>query len=538
MRAYIKKKKPKLSREQQRQRVLERIMEDEGELSPERARSYYEENFPKLNPDQLFVFNTLKQLILDDNKDGLLIFLDAPGGTGKTFTLNVLVSWIRMEGKEVATSATSGIAANLLHLGRTSHNRFKLPINPTKESTCNIPKQSDLAQFLRKMSLGIIDEGPMLDKLCYEALDRTLRGFASPQDQGKKFGGKIILVSGDFRQLLPVIPKANPAKVVDHTLKNSVRLWDQDVMRLHLRENMRVKNEMSKCPNDLALHKQLKHHEKWLLDLGEGRLPCHGYDESDIIDIPSSMCEDSKDDVIDAVFADFEENIGNAEYYKSRVVLAATNEIVNEVNNELVRRIPGELHTLTSVDTVGDMDDQTAFPTEFLNTLCLSGMPEHELLLKINSIVILLRNMDIKGGHCNGTRYLVKHIGEYRLVLHKLDAGPDDKDRVLILPQIPLRYNGLDLPFELCRCRLQFSIKLAFALTINRAQGQSVSKCGILLPKNVWTHGQIYVAFSRCGNPNNLHVWAEQSQFKDLFKDKLPEGKVLVKNVVYREVVN
>ena len=147
---------------------------------------------------------------------------------------------------------------------------------------------------------------------------------------------------------------------------------------------MRVKNEMSKYPNDLELHKQLKHHEKWLLDLGEGRLPCHGYNESDIIDIPSSMYKDSKDDVIDSVFADFEGNIGKAEYYESRVVLAATNEIVNEVNNEMVRRIPGELHTLTSVDTVGDMDDQTAFPTEFLNTLCLSGMPEHKLLLKID----------------------------------------------------------------------------------------------------------------------------------------------------------
>ena len=143
--------------------------------------------------------------------------------------------------------------------------------------------------------------------------------------------------------------------------------------------------------------------------------------------------------------------------------------------------------------------------------------------------------MDIKGGHCNGTRYLVKHIGEYRLVLHKLEAGPDDKDKVLILPRIPLRYNGVDLPFEICR--LQFPVKLAFALTINRSQGQSVSKCGILLPKNVWTHGQIYVAFSRCGNPNKIHVWAEQEQFKRLFEGKLPEGKILVKNVVYREVV-
>ncbi|EJK70538.1 hypothetical protein THAOC_08090 [Thalassiosira oceanica] len=118
------------------------------------------------------------------------------------------------------------------------------------------------------------------------------------------------------------------------------------------------------------------------------------------------------------------------------------------------------------------MDSQTSFPTEFLNSLSLSGLPEHELHLRVDSVVILLRNMDIKGGHCNGTRYLVKHIGEYRLVLHKLEAGPDDKDKVLILPRIPLRYNGVDLPFEICR--LQFPVKLAFALTINRSQGQSV----------------------------------------------------------------
>ena len=66
--------------------------------------------------------------------------------------------------------------------------------------------------------------------------------------------------------------------------------------------------------------------------------------------------------------------------------------------------------------------------------------------------------------------------------------------------------------FELTR--LQFPIKIAFALTMNRAQGQSAEKCGILLPKHVWAHGQIHVTFSRCGNPNNLHVWAEQSLFE------------------------
>ena len=62
----------------------------------------------------------------------MLVFLDAPGGTGKTFTLNVLVSWIVMNEMDVATSATSGIAATLLYLGRTAHNRFKLPFHPTR----------------------------------------------------------------------------------------------------------------------------------------------------------------------------------------------------------------------------------------------------------------------------------------------------------------------------------------------------------------------------------------------------------------------
>ena len=59
-------------------------------------------------------------------------------------------------------------------------------------------------------------------------------------------------------------------------------------------------------------------------------------------------------------------------------------------------------------------------------------------------------------------------------------------------------------------------------------------KCGILLPKDVWTHGQIYVAFSRCGNPNNIYVWAEQSQFETY---NLSKQKTYDKNVVYDEVI-
>jgi len=392
-----------------------------------------------------------------------------------------------------------------------------------------------LEQFLSKISLAIFDEGPMLDKFCFEAFDRSMKDMAPQEKKKQKFGGKKVLICGDWRQLLPVIERANRAKIIERTLKHSTTLWDENVVIFSLRQNMRVQNEIAKHPNDPALYKKLKDYEQWLLDLGEGSLPSEGgIENSNIIEVPNDMCLNCKEDVVDAVFNDFEDNIGNTEYLKSRVILAATNEIVNQVNDDLVERMPGDLHTFHSIDTVGDVDNQTQFPTEFLNSLSLSGMPEHELKLKINTVVILLRNMDIDAGHCNGTRYLVTQIGKYRLVLEKLDPKDDDKNTTLILPRIPLRYGGHSFPFELTR--LQFPIKIAFALTINRAQGQSVATCGILLPKNVWTHGQIYVAFSRTGNPNNIYVWAEQSQFKDY--KKLDPNKIYIKNIVYREVIN
>ena len=140
--------------------------------------------------------------------------------------------------------------------------------------------------------------------------------------------------------------------------------------------------------------------------------------------------------------------------------------------------------------------------------------------------------MDLSAGHCNGTRYLVKDIGTYRLLLEKLNPKVGDKNIILLLPRIPMNHKSKDFPCTISR--LQFPIKIAYCLTINRAQRQLASKCGILLPKDVWTHGQIYVAFSRCGNSNNIYVWAEQSYFETY---KLPKQKKYVKNVVYDKII-
>ena len=100
------------------------------------------------------------------------------------------------------------------------------------------------------------------------------------------------------------------------------------------------------------------------------------------------------------------------------------------------------------------------------------------------------------------------------------------RDKVVLIPRIRLLPNTEILPVLLKR--LQFPVRLAFAITINKSQGQSVEYVGINLQTSVFSHRQLYVVFSRCTSPLNISVLLpEQSQ---------ESGRTL--NIVYKEVFN
>ena len=177
-----------------------------------------------------------------------------------TFVLNAILAAVRViDGGSVAIAVgATGIAANLLHLGRTLHSRFKVPLNINEESVCNIDAQSTLAKLICESKIIVWDEAPMNHRFQLEALDRTLRDVTSVD---VPFGGKILLLSGDFRQCLPVIPYSTRAEVVDAALNRSY-LWKFfKVMKLSV--NMRVK--MSNDPEVEAF-------DKFILKLGNGEL--------------------------------------------------------------------------------------------------------------------------------------------------------------------------------------------------------------------------------------------------------------------------
>ena len=75
---------------------------------------------------------------------------------------------------------------------------------------------------------------------------------------------------------------------------------------------------------------------------------------------------------------------------------------------------------------------------------------------------------------------------------------------------------------------------MAFALTINKSQGQSFNHVGVYLEEPVFAHGQIYVALSRCRNQQNLKVFVKEDFLQgDLHKD----GRIFTKNVVIKELL-
>ena len=195
---------------------------------------FIQTNVSKLVPEQRIAYDRIMHAIT--SQSGGLYFLDAPGGTGKTFLLSLILATIRLQNKIALAIASSEIAATLLDGGRTAHSALKLPLNMwiTETPTCNINKNG-MGKVFQSCQLIIWDECTMAHKKALEALDHTLKDFKGNE---KLFGGGLILLSGDFRQTLPVIPRSTAADEINACLKLSVLLGY--VQKLILKTNMRV----------------------------------------------------------------------------------------------------------------------------------------------------------------------------------------------------------------------------------------------------------------------------------------------------------
>lgn len=141
---------------------------------------------------------------------------------------NTLAATIRYKHKIILHVASNEIASLLLPSGRTAHSKCKVPIPTLESSICNIDKKDEFADLLRLTDLIIWDEAPMANKIYFEALDISLKDIMSdiPQASKKLFGGKVVVFGGDFRQILPVVPKGSRSDIIHATI-NASYIWDQ-----------------------------------------------------------------------------------------------------------------------------------------------------------------------------------------------------------------------------------------------------------------------------------------------------------------------
>lgn len=231
---------------------------------------------------------------------------------------------------------------------------------------------------------------------------------------------------------------------------------------------------------------------KQLLEIGNGKVAIDP--ATQLITFPTNFCQMTagNDELIRKVFPNISQNYINHQWLSERAILAAKNTAVSAINSMIHDAIPGEATTYRSIDTVVDETQVVNYPTELLNSQNLPGMPAHALSLKIGAPIILLRNIN-PPRLCNGTRLIIKQM--FRNVIEATILIGKFKGEDVLIPRIPMISTDMSFQFK----RVQFPVRLAFAMTINKAQGQSLQVCGLNLEEPCFSHGQLYVACSRVG---------------------------------------
>lgn len=375
------------------------------------------------------------------------IFLTGKAGTGKS----TLIEYFRnTTKKKVVVLAPTGLSAINVK-GQTLHSFFHLP--PRFITPKDISHRAN-SRMYRDLDTIIIDEISMVRADMLDGIDAFLRFHG--RDKNLSFGGIQMIFVGDLYQLPPIVTRDDLP--IFQRYYESPYFFSSAVFR-----------SMKYIPIELSNIFRQKD-ETFITILNKIRIG--DVTSSDLVSINERI-----------VTKDFEK------VRKEYITLATTNSVVNAINDSELNKIDSPLHTFTA-------EIEGNFPTED------RILPvEMELKLKKGARIIFIKN-DKGRRWVNGTAGVVHEIGDEGIKIKVTDAGFHEIVTVEKAEWENIRYEYDEeknevIPVVLGKL-IQYPLKLAWAITIHKSQGMTFSKVNIDFSKSPFTHGQTYVALSRC----------------------------------------
>ena len=361
-------------------------------------------------------------------------------------------------------------------------------------------------QLIHELAGICWDEATMANravKSCVEETCRRVMGNDVP------FGGKTVILLGDFRQTGPIIPGGSRREIVDASIKSSP-LWSQfRVFRL-VRP---IRNA-----EDIQF-------SEWVDSIGEGRI-------TDVRLHDMFPIVTSADDLINFAFPP--DILQDPVSCLNRAILAPTNRQINQYNDRILNQVVGEEKMFIAADHIKEADDSGIISPEsvldYVARHTPPGLPDHRLKIKTNAVFRLLRNFSVDQQLVKNVRIVVTHIG-MRLITVKIireqSLSSSSSSSIFPIPEdilIPRISFSHQMHSGHTLFRQQFPLAPAYATTFNSCQGLTLDRVAIDLTRPVFSHGQLYTALTRIRKRSDGII-------------RMNPGETVTTNVTYNELL-
>lgn len=375
------------------------------------------------------------------------LFITGKAGTGKS----VLLQYIRQNTKKkIIVLAPTGVAA-LNVGGQTIHSFFLLP--PTFIETKSLKLNSKIASIIKNLDAIIIDEISMVRADVMDAIDYLLR---KARGNTLPFGGLQLAMFGDLYQLPPVV---NDPQLLEffatmnggYYFFNSYAWNGADLEIYELEQNFRQTDSVFKTILNAIRT---------------------GNAEDDVISLLNERANISVPDT-------------------GVLTLATTNATVFEINHRRLESLPSNSFDFPAI--IEGKLEESAFPTESL------------LRLKKGAQIMMLKN-DSKKHWVNGSLGTIETVSHSEITVN-IDGS--------VYSVTPETWNKIHYSFnaekrqiqeEIISSFTQFPLRLAWAITVHKSQGQTYNSVVIDMGRGAFAHGQTYVALSRCRSLEALYL--------------------------------